>query len=64
MGWVRLLTDVPTALGEIWAGRLSPRAYLRSLLRVRSEAVFSFRDPLPGLAELALLPYLLAKRGT
>jgi predicted ATP-grasp superfamily ATP-dependent carboligase len=64
VGWVRLLTDVPTAFGEIWAGRLSPQAYLRSLLRVRSEAVFSFRDPLPGFAELALLPYLVAKRGT
>ena len=61
--WVRLLTDVPTALGEIWAGRLSPRAYLRSLSRVRADAVFSLRDPLPGLAELALVPYLLVKRG-
>ena len=64
VGWVRLLTDVPTALGEIWAGRLSSREYLRSLIHVRSEAVFSLRDPLPGLAELALVPYLLAKRGT
>ena len=63
VGWVRLLTDVPTALGEIWAGRLSPRAYLRSLSRVRADAVFSLRDPLPGLAELALVPYLLVKRG-
>ena len=63
VGWVRLLTDVPTALGEIWAARLSLGAYLSSLRRVRSDAVFSIRDPLPGLAELALLPYLLVKRG-
>ena len=27
------------------------------------EAVFSARDPLPGLAEVALIPYLAIKRG-
>ena len=63
VAWVRLLTDVPTAFGEIRAGRLSVGGYLRSLRRVRSDAVFSISDPLPGLAELALVPYLLAKRG-
>jgi predicted ATP-grasp superfamily ATP-dependent carboligase len=47
----------------MWAGRLSLGAYLSSLGRVRADAVFSIRDPLPGLAELALLPYLLVKRG-
>ena len=61
--WVRLLTDVPTAAGEIVRGRVSARAYLRSLRGVRTEAVFSRRDPLPGLAELALIPYLALKRG-
>jgi D-aspartate ligase len=61
--WVRLLTDVPTAAREILRGRQSARAYLRSLRGVRTEAVFSGRDPLPGLAELALLPYLAVKRG-
>lgn len=61
--WVRLLTDVPSAAGEIAAGRLSARAYLSSLRSARTEAVFSLRDPVPGLAELALLPYLAVKRG-
>ena len=28
-----------------------------------TEAVFSLRDPLPGLYEIALLPYLAVKRG-
>jgi hypothetical protein len=27
------------------------------------ESVFSSSDPIPGLAELALLPYLAMKRG-
>ena len=63
VGWMRILTDLPTAIGDMRAGRLSASEYLRSLRRVRSDAVFSLRDPLPGLAEIALLPYLLAKRG-
>ena len=61
--WVRLLTDMPTAAIEIAGGRMSTRAYLRSLRGADCEAVFSARDPLPGLAELALLPYLSVKRG-
>jgi predicted ATP-grasp superfamily ATP-dependent carboligase len=48
---------------EIAGGRMSARSYLRSLRRADCEAVFSARDPLPGLAELALLPYLSVKRG-
>jgi predicted ATP-grasp superfamily ATP-dependent carboligase len=61
--WVRLLTDLPTAVVEIAGGRLGARAYLRSLRSADTEAVFSRADPLPGLAELALLPYLSIKRG-
>jgi predicted ATP-grasp superfamily ATP-dependent carboligase len=62
MHWVRLLTDAPTALMELRAGTLSWRAYLASLGRARVEAVFSFKDPVPWLAELALAPYLVIKR--
>jgi predicted ATP-grasp superfamily ATP-dependent carboligase len=61
--WIRLSTDVPNALRDIWAGRLRPGEYLRSLRGVRTEAVFSINDPLPGLYEIALLPYLAVKRG-
>jgi len=61
--WVRLLTDLPTAVVEIAGGRLRTRDYLRSLRSAHVEAVFSREDPLPGLAELALLPYLSVKRG-
>jgi D-aspartate ligase len=61
--WIRLLTDLPAGLMEVWSGRLSLRAYLRSLATFQEEACFSWDDPLPGLAELALVPYLAARRG-
>lgn len=61
--WIRLVTDVPNALVDMRAGRLRPGAYLRSLRGIHTEAVFSRRDPLPALYELALLPYLFLKRG-
>ncbi len=56
-------TDVPNALRDMFAGRLRPGEYLRSLRGVNTEAVFSISDPLPGLLEIALLPYLAVKRG-
>ncbi len=61
--WVRAATDVPNAVRDYRAGTLRPLPYLRSLRGVDAEAVFSLRDPLPGLAELALLPYLALRRG-
>jgi D-aspartate ligase len=61
--WIRLNTDVPNALRDIRAGRLRLGEYLRSFRGVRTEAVFSVSDPLPGLYEIALLPYLALKRG-
>jgi D-aspartate ligase len=61
--WVRLLTDLPTGLVQIRAGDFGMREYMRSLRRADVEAVFSRDDPLPGLAEVALLPYLAITRG-
>jgi predicted ATP-grasp superfamily ATP-dependent carboligase len=61
--WVRLATDIPTAVLELARGALDWRAYLRTLRRADVESVFSRDDPLPGLMELALLPYLAVKRG-
>ena len=61
--WVRLATDVPNAVRDLKRGTLALREYLSSLRRVDAEAVFSWRDPLPGLYECALLPYLAVRRG-
>jgi predicted ATP-grasp superfamily ATP-dependent carboligase len=61
--WIRLATALPTAGYELFRGRLDWRAYLRSLRSFDTEAVFSRDDPLPGLVELALVPYLAVRRG-
>jgi predicted ATP-grasp superfamily ATP-dependent carboligase len=61
--WVRLATDLPTGVLEILKGRSAFSAYVRSLIACDTEAVFSLNDPKPGIAELALLPYLFIKRG-
>jgi D-aspartate ligase len=61
--WIRLATDVPNAVVDMRAGRLRPREYLTSLRGIDTEAVFSAQDPVPGMYELVLLPYLFLKRG-
>lgn len=61
--WIRFTTDLPAALLEIFTGRTSWREYLGSLRGLGAEAVFCREDPLPGLAEVALIPYLFVKRG-
>lgn len=50
--WVRALTDVPTALGAIRRGTLSPFDYLWTLRPPIECAIFAFDDPLPALLEL------------
>lgn len=61
--WIRLLTDLPTGVIDVLQGRSKIRDYVRSVWNAEADAVFSWDDPLPGIAECALLPYLLLKRG-
>jgi D-aspartate ligase len=61
--WVRTTTDVPAAMAAILSGETSWGSYFRSLRSCNVEAVFSAADPLPGLAEVALIPYLAVRRG-
>jgi D-aspartate ligase len=63
IAWIRLATDLPTAAIELTRRRLDWRAYARSLRRFDVESVFTPDDLRPGVAELALLPYLAIKRG-
>jgi predicted ATP-grasp superfamily ATP-dependent carboligase len=60
--WMRMSTDLPAALKEIWTGRLTARAYLKSLFGAVESAVFASDDPLPGLVEPALGLRLMMKR--
>jgi D-aspartate ligase len=61
--WIRVLTDTPTAVIALLKRELKWSEYFRSLHDVSEEAVFSRDDLLPGIVELALIPYLAAKRG-
>jgi D-aspartate ligase len=63
VGWMRTTTDIPAALCALAAGDIDFRSYLRSLRNCSADAVFSLGDPLPGLAEILLIPYLAIKRG-
>ncbi len=55
--WVRMSTDVPAAIHEIFRGRLNVRAYFRSLRRPVEFALMAADDPLPGLLDLPLFAY-------
>ena len=61
--WVRLTTDIPTVFLEIVKGKMKIRDYLSSMKGDKTDAVLSLEDPLPFLAEIALIPYLWVKRG-
>ena len=63
LSWVRMTTDIAAAFMAIRSGDLDVMGYLKSLKNCNVEAVFSRKDPLPGLAELALIPYLIVNRG-
>ena len=62
VGWLRMLTDLPTAAADLWDGELNLRSYWSSLRHTRSESVFCLKDPLPSVAELMMLPYLVTKK--
>lgn len=63
VSWIRLTTDIPTGFMEIVSGNISCGDYFKSVRKAHVEAVFSREDPLPGIVELALIPYLLVRRG-
>ena len=62
VGWLRMVSDIPTAVSDLFHGSLSVGTYLKSLRATRVESVFSAADPLPSAAELVMLPYLAAKK--
>jgi predicted ATP-grasp superfamily ATP-dependent carboligase len=62
VGWLRLITDVPTALSDLMHGRLTLRDYLHSLGATRVESVFDWKDPAPTAAEMIFLPYFIVKK--
>jgi len=63
VGWVRMTTDLPASFMALLAGEVDFKSYVRSLRSCATEAVFSTEDPLPGVAEFLLVPYLAVKKG-
>jgi D-aspartate ligase len=62
--WMRPITDTPTALGEVFKGRLSLGSYLASVRGPKQLAPgLSWDDPAPFFVEFLIAPYLWAKRG-
>jgi predicted ATP-grasp superfamily ATP-dependent carboligase len=61
--WVRFCTDLPVGFHGVWLKEWSLWEYLKTLRRVKVEAVFAAEDPLPSVVEWALVPYLAATRG-
>ena len=63
IGWMRTTTDLPAAFMALLARELDLKNYFSTVKNCNVEAVFSHKDPLPGLAEVLLVPYLAIKRG-
>jgi len=61
--WLRLATDLPVGALEVSHRQIRLRDYLRTLWTASTEAVFARDDPVPGLVEVALIPYLAFRRG-
>ena len=60
--WIRMLTDVRAAYGEVVRGRLSVMEYLRSYLPPLQFAIFAADDPLPMLGDAPYLAWLACRR--
>ena len=61
--WIRLITDIPTVLKDLFAMKIKNKDYINSLKGKKEYAVFSLKDPLPFFMEFIMIPYLWYKRG-
>jgi len=61
--WLRLATDLPVGVLAVLRRQIRLTDYLRTLWNADTEAVFARDDWLPGMAEVALIPYLALRRG-
>lgn len=62
VGWLRLITDLPTVASGLWNGDFGIGSYCQSLRRTAAESVFCAEDIVPSLAEFFMLPYLVTKK--
>jgi predicted ATP-grasp superfamily ATP-dependent carboligase len=62
VAWAYTARDVAAAATLAGRGALSPAAYLGSLASIRTFATFAASDPLPGLIDLPLTAWRVARR--
>jgi D-aspartate ligase len=60
--WVRIATDIPSALSAVRAGELSLPAWAASLRGPRQGALLAWDDPLPSLADPVLTAWRTMRR--
>jgi D-aspartate ligase len=63
IGWMRMITDFPYSMLGLMNRQLKWSSYTDSLRHLGIESVFSREDVAPSLAEVAMLPYLIVKKG-
>ena len=61
--WLRLLVDLPTSAVQVAKRKMSIRAYLKSWKGKKTFSAFRLQDPLPVLAEILMVPYIVKIRG-
>jgi D-aspartate ligase len=60
--WLRLATDLPVGILEILRRQIRLGEYVETVRAATTEAVFARDDPVPGIVEVALIPYLAFRR--
>lgn len=60
--WLRLATDLPVGILAMLRRQIRLGEYVRTVRTATTEAVFARDDPVPGLVEVALIPYLAFRR--
>ena len=58
-----MVTDFPYSVLGLLNGQLKWGSYTESLNNLAIESVFSSEDLKPSVAEFAMLPYLILKKG-
>jgi D-aspartate ligase len=63
VGWMRMVTDFPYSMLGLMNRQLQWSTYTQSLRNLNIESVYCKGDLLPSIAEFAMLPYLIVKKG-
>jgi D-aspartate ligase len=58
--WIHYRRDIQSALQQWWRGELTASAWLDSLRGPKTDALFSWRDPVPFLADFVRVAFRLA----